>query len=217
MNSSPPFTWLRIDDSLTDATAACVTRSFLNGDALSHALSVPAEEFGRFVRGLLTHSQARGLSVAGLDLDGAPAAVGINTMLEDDFVPSEHLCPTLAPIFAFLGELSNPDLLPPAAGRRRGHLWMAAIAPEHRGQGLLRQLLRRRLQNLREHGADDFVVEATHPHNIGVLRSLPGCVIVRSLAPSSFEFDGARPFREVAGDCAFLLGDVRLALEGLSA
>lgn len=217
MTSSGPLTWLRVDAPLADAAAACVTRAFLNGDALSHALSVPAEEFGRFVRGLLGHSQARGLSVAGLDLDGQPAAVGINTMLEDDFAPSADLCPTMAPIFAFLAELSDPDLLPPAAGRRRGHLWMAAVAPEHRGQGLLRQLLRRRLMNLREHSADDFVVEATHPHNIGVLRSLPGCVIVRSLAPSSFKLDGARPFSGVTGDCAFLLGDVRLALESLSA
>lgn len=217
MTSSRPLTWLRVDAPLADAAAACVARSFLNGDALSHALSVPAEEFGRFVSGLLDHSQARGLSVAGLTSDGTPAAVGINTLLEDDFAPSEALCPTLAPIFAFLAELSNPDLLPPAAGRRRGHLWMAAVAPEHRGQGLLRQLLRRRLENLREHGAEGFVVEATHPHNIGVLRSLPGCVIVRSLAPSSFEFGGTRPFREVAGDCAFLLGDVSRALESLSA
>ena len=217
MTSSRPLSWLRVDAPLADAATACVTRSFLNGDALSHALSVPAEEFFRFVSGLLEHSRARGLSVAGLDPDGVPAAVGINTLLEDDFAPSAELCPTLAPVFAFLAELSDPDLLPPAAGRRRGHLWMAAVAPEHRGQGLLRQLLRRRLSNLREHGADDFVVEATHPHNIGVLRSLPGCVIIRSLAPSSFKLDGVRPFSGVPGDCAFLLGDVRLALESLSA
>lgn len=215
MTTSPPLTFLRVDAALADAAAACVTRAFLNGDALSRALAVPAEEFGRFAFGLLGHSQARGLSVAGLTSDGLLAAVGINTMLEDDFAPAEERYPTLAPILAFLAELSDPQRLPPAGGRR-GHLWMAAVAPEHRGQGLLRQLLRRRLENLLEHGAQDFVVEATHPHNIGVLRSLPGCEIVRSLAPSDFQFDGARPFREVAGHCAFLRGDVRLALASLS-
>ncbi len=212
----PQLSWRTVDTHGFAAAADCVTRAFLSGDALSQALGVPVSEFGSFVKDLLRHSQERGLSLAGMMPGGVPAAVGINTMLDDDFMPSDNASPTMAPIFAFLAQLSDHGVISPMPGRRIGHLWMAAVAPEYRGLGLLRQLLHQRLENLLAHGADDFVVEATHPRNVSVLTGLPGSLPLRTLAPRDFVFRGAHPFASVEGVCVFLRGDVRLALASLS-
>lgn len=186
------------------------TKVFCDHEPITKHIGITHKEYEPFVTEVLTKAVRDGLSVVAVDNKNKVIACTISEDIADLFKANTKAYPKLTPVIALLEKLSS--VFCEGKKFKKGkiaHVWIAAVAAEHRGTGMS-TAIDMACGNLAVSKGYDFAyAEFTNPISENITHHYKSIEKCGSINYENFTFEGQKPFKGVKGGAVSYIVGIR--------
>jgi GNAT superfamily N-acetyltransferase len=201
-NNIKEYTITTLKDEHVKSASELFTRSFCDSEPVTKHLNIHYKDYAPFTMEVLQKAAKEGMSKVALDKHNKVVACAISEDMADPFIPHIAHYPKLKPVLSLLEELSKPFI----QGRKftKGkiaHVWIAAVDPAYRGQGLSTEIDMACIEAAARKGFDFAYAEFTSTISENVTHHFKVLELFNRINYDDFKLDGKKPFAGLEG-CA---------------
>lgn len=195
-------------------------KAFCDSEPITKHLNIRYQDYEPFAKEVIQKAVKEGLSKVAVDKQHRVIACAIADDLADPFIPHTAHYPKLKPVFSLLTELSKPFL----KGKKfiRGkiiHVWIAAVDPSYRGQGLSTKIDMACVESAARKGFDYAYAEFTGQLSENVTHQFKILKLYNKIEYNDFQYeDDKKPFKGLEGEATAYVATIRpgVKLDSLS-
>ncbi len=193
------------------STIELFVKSFCDGEPITKHLNIRYQDYEPFAKEVIQKAVKEGLSKVIVDKHNRVIACNISEDLADPFIPHIAHYPKLKPVFALVEALSKPFL----KGKKfiRGkviHVWIAAVDPTYRGQGLSTLVDMAVIEGAARKGFDYAYAEFTNELSENVIHQFKVLQLFNKIVYDKFSYEeNEYPFKGVEGAATAYVATIR--------
>jgi len=186
------------------------SKSFCDSEPITKHIGMHYQDYIPFAREVVQKAIKEGLSKVMLDKNNRIIACAIAEDLADPFIPHTAHYPKMKPILGLIEELSNGFLKDKKfMPGKIVHVWVAAVDPAFRGQGLSTAVDMACVEGAARKGFDFAYAEFTNDVSENVTHQFKVLKCLNRIKYEDFNFEGRKPFAGVKGSAASYLATIR--------